>query len=208
MSAPHSVEYACASLQAHGLQSAYLSVTAQNHRAIRFYKTQGWRDLGSREDRPGTHNMKETFLGTSFLRNAHMTMTIDLTPEMETQLREEAAKDGLAPDRFILSTMGELLRQRRAEQNIPRLSKAESELMQEINKGLPADTWRQYHALIARRNAGTLTDEEQQVLVGLVNQVEITHARRLGYLLELANLRGTTLDAIMNALGIVKPTYV
>lgn len=137
-----------------------------------------------------------------------MTMTIDLTPEMETQLREEAAKDGLAPDRFILSTMGELLRQRRAEQNIPRLSKAESELMQEINKGLPADTWRQYHALIARRNAGTLTDEEQQVLVGLVNQVEITHARRLGYLLELANLRGTTLDAIMNALGIVKPTYV
>ena len=54
-------EYACESLQAHGFQSAYLSVTAQNHRAIRFYEKQGWRDLGPREDRPGTHNMEKIF---------------------------------------------------------------------------------------------------------------------------------------------------
>ena len=49
---------------------------------------------------------------------------------------------------------------------------------------------------------------EQQTLVESVDQVEIAHARRLGYLLELANLRGTTLDIVMDALGIVKPTYV
>ena len=54
-------EYACASLRAHGFQSAYLSVAAQNHRAIRFYKKQGWADLGPRPDKPGTHNMKKTF---------------------------------------------------------------------------------------------------------------------------------------------------
>ena len=54
-------KYACSSLQAHGFQSAYLSVAAQNHRAIRFYKKQGWADLGPRSDKPSTHNMKKIF---------------------------------------------------------------------------------------------------------------------------------------------------
>ncbi len=137
-----------------------------------------------------------------------MTMTIDLPPELEMQLQDEAAKEGVAPDRFILRTVEERLRQRRAERDVPHLSKAESELMQRINQGLPEETWRQYHALIAKREAGTLTADEQQVLVGLIDQVELAHARRLGSLLELAHLRGTTLDAVMDALGIVKPTYV
>jgi hypothetical protein len=123
-------------------------------------------------------------------------------------LRNEAAKEGLATDRFVIDTLRERLSQNRAEQNTPRLSKAEAELMQGINEGLPVEIWRQYHALIAERDAGTLTAEGQQILVGLIDQVEIAHARRLGYLLELANLRGTTLDAVMDALGIVKPTYV
>ena len=54
-------EYACESLQTRGFYSAFLSVTAQNHRAIRFYEKQGWKDLGPREDRPGTHNMEKIF---------------------------------------------------------------------------------------------------------------------------------------------------
>ena len=53
-------EYACAYLQAQGFQSAYLSVAAQNRRAIRFYEKQGWTDLGPRQDKPGTHNMKKS----------------------------------------------------------------------------------------------------------------------------------------------------
>lgn len=136
-----------------------------------------------------------------------MTMTIDLTPELETQIQEEAAKAGMAPDRLVLSAVQELLHQRRTEGSIPHLSKAESELMQRINEGVSVETWRHYHALIAKRNAETLTDEEQKVLVGLVDQVEIAHARRLGYLLELADLRGTTLDAEMKALGIPQRSY-
>ncbi len=136
-----------------------------------------------------------------------MTIAIDLPPELETSLRDEAAKEGLAAERFVIDTLRERL-SRSIEQDAPRLSKAEAELMQQINEGLPVETWRQYHALIARREADTLTADEQQVLVGLIDQVETVHARRLGYLLELANLRGTTLDAVMDALGIVKPTYV
>ena len=134
-------------------------------------------------------------------------MTLDLPPELETSLHDEAAKEGLATERFVIDTLRERLAQR-AKHSAPRLSKAESELMQRINEGLLVETWRQYHALIAEREAGTLTADKQQVLVGLIDQVEIAHARRLGCLLELAHLRGTTLDAVMDALGIVKPTYV
>lgn len=135
-------------------------------------------------------------------------MTINLPPELETSLRDEAAKEGLATDRFVIDALRERLSQSRFQQNAPRLSKAEAELMQRINEGLPVETWRRYHALIAEREAGTLTADQQQVLVGLIDQVELAHARRLGYLLELATLRGTTLDAVMDALGIAKPTYV
>ena len=135
-------------------------------------------------------------------------MTINLPPELETSLRDEAVKEGLATDHFVIDTLRERLSKNHSSQNAPRLLRAEAELMQRINEGLPVETWRQYHALIAERDAGTLTAERQQVLVGLIDQVEVAHARRLGYLMELATLRGTTLDAVMDALGIVKPTYV
>ena len=136
-----------------------------------------------------------------------MAITIDMTPEIEAKLRDEAAKEGLDPDRYVLHTLAERWGQTH-ETITPHLRRSESELLQHINEGLPAETWRQYHALIARRDAGTLTADDQKILVGLIDEVEIAHARRMKYLVELANLRETTLDELMDALGIVKPTYV
>jgi ribosomal protein S18 acetylase RimI-like enzyme len=54
-------DYASAYLQGQGFESARLSVTAQNHRAIRFYSKKGWKDLGPRADRPIVHNMEKVF---------------------------------------------------------------------------------------------------------------------------------------------------
>ena len=67
-------------------------------------------------------------------------MTIELSPEMETQLQTVARKRGMAPNRLVLSAVEELLRQNYADESIPRLSKTESELMLKINEGLPART--------------------------------------------------------------------
>ncbi len=136
-----------------------------------------------------------------------MALTIDMAPETERRLRDEAAREGLELEKFVLRTMEERL-DRTGNGHAPHSPRAESELLQHINEGLPAETWRQYHALIAMRDAGTLTADDQELLVGLIDQVEIAHARRMGYLVELANLRGTTLDELMDSLGIVKPTYV
>ncbi len=54
-------DYASAHLQEQGFQSARLSVTLQNHRAIRFYLKKGWKDLGARADWPIAHNMEKVF---------------------------------------------------------------------------------------------------------------------------------------------------
>ena len=136
-----------------------------------------------------------------------MTMTIELTPEMETQLREEAAKEGLAPDRLVLSAVQSLLHQRHTEQSVPHLSKAEAELMQQINQGLPTETWEQYHALRKRCQAEILTPEEHQTLINLSNQVEMDYAQRLGLILELSHIHGISLDAEMKTLGIPRYSY-
>ncbi len=136
-----------------------------------------------------------------------MTLVVDLAPELENQLRDDASQEGMDPSRYARHMLEEQLRRKR-QADAPRLPRTESELLQHINEGLPAETWRQYHALIAVRDAGTLTADDHETLVGLIDKVEIAHARRMGYLVELANLRGTTLDELMDALGIVRPTYV
>ena len=136
-----------------------------------------------------------------------MTMTLDLPLELEKHLQDEAAQEGLAPDRFVLDALEERLYKRRAGQDVPHLSKEESELMQRINEGLSEETWLRYHDLVSQRKAGTLTQEQHQELILLSDQVEMDYAQRLGLVLELARLRGTSLEAQMKTLGIPQYTY-
>ncbi len=136
-----------------------------------------------------------------------MTVTIDLSPELEKHLQDEAARAGLAPDRLVLDALEERLHQKQAGQDVPHLSKADSELMQRINQGLPEETWMRYHHLVSQRKAETLTPEQHQELILLSDQVEMDYAQRLGLVLEFARLRGTTLEAQMKTLGIPQYTY-
>ena len=64
------------------------------------------------------------------------------------------------------------------------------------------------HALIAKRCAETLTSQEQATLIEISDQIEQANARRIQYLIELANLRGTSLETLMQKLGIEAPAYV
>ena len=78
----------------------------------------------------------------------------------------------------------------------------ESDILKEINLGVSTDTWAEYHTLIAKRQAETLTDEEQHQLIGISNLLEVANVRRMKALIELSNLRGQSLDAVMQELGI------
>lgn len=87
------------------------------------------------------------------------------------------------------------------------LSRRETELLQEINRGLSQQDWQRYRELVARRRAETLTPAEQTALIVLMDQIEEANARRIEHLIELARLRGTSLEALMDALGIKAPAY-
>ena len=57
-------------------------------------------------------------------------------------------------------------------QDTPHLSQAESELLCKINQGIPSATQQRLNALIAKRQAHTLTMAEHQELIQLTAQVE------------------------------------
>lgn len=90
----------------------------------------------------------------------------------------------------------------RAKRRAPCLAKEESELMERINEGLPTDVWERYHELDAKREAETLTVEEHRELIDLSDRVEQRQVERLELLSKLAEIRNTTLDALMDELGL------
>jgi predicted HicB family RNase H-like nuclease len=114
------------------------------------------------------------------------TITLEIPPELEQQLREEAARQGLEPTRYILNALSERLRPAASQASLPL---SETELLQQINLGLFAEQWKQYHAWIAKRRAETLTPDEQAALIALSDQIEQANARRMKALIELAKLR-------------------
>ena len=134
-----------------------------------------------------------------------MSVTIDLTPDLETQLRAEAARQGLDPDAFVVKTLRESLGQFAAGGSC--VSQTESELLLEINAGFEEATWRRYKELIAKRRAETLTRDEQQMLIALSDQIERQNARRVECLAELARIRKVSLQELMRQLGVETPAY-
>lgn len=125
------------------------------------------------------------------------------TVQIEAQLSSEellgAVKqlDGNALEAFVDQVL-----MLRAERKAPHLSPQESDLLREINTGLPETTWQRHHLLEKKRMEETLTAQEQSELIQLNDRIEEDNARRLGRLAELAQLRQTTLDSVMKSLGI------
>ena len=65
-----------------------------------------------------------------------------------------------------------------------------------------------YRKLIKKSVDETLTEEEHRELVELIPVVEAKQVERLKYLVELAQLRTTSVDDLMEQLGISPPEYV
>ena len=131
-----------------------------------------------------------------------MAVTLDITPELEAQVRAAAARQGLDADRFILNILQERLH---VTENVPRLTETEADLLQKINQGLPQDVWQRYTELVAKRRAETLASEEHEELISLSDQIEQANATRMEYLVELAQLRRVSLESLMRDLGIPPP---
>ncbi|MBI3797591.1 MAG: hypothetical protein HY268_11585 [Deltaproteobacteria bacterium] len=136
-----------------------------------------------------------------------MALTIEITPELESQVREQAEQRGLGAGEYVVNILREHLRQTHTI-DARCLPEAEARLLQQINEGLSPEMWQRYNELIAKRRAETLTPDEHAALIALSDQIEDLNARRVECLAELARLRQTSLSALMQQLGIKAPPYV
>ena len=87
------------------------------------------------------------------------------------------------------------------------MSVEEGQLLQKINRGIPSALRKRSEELIEKRDAERLSGSEQQELKRLTGEIEQIEAERIGYLKELASLRGMTLRALMEKLGLNGPMY-
>jgi hypothetical protein len=138
-----------------------------------------------------------------------MTITIQLPPDLEKQLLEKASAAGLAAEDFVMDVLAKRLAQQTpAVDRSSHLGQDESQLLAEINRGLPESTWKRYHHLVAKRKDESLSDEEHAELITLSDMVELANACRLKNVVELARLRGVEVKVLMDELGIRDPGYV
>jgi hypothetical protein len=95
-----------------------------------------------------------------------------------------------------------------AQRNAPSLQQQESDLLLKINQGIPLDIQKSYNDLIDKRDAEILTDYEYRELLHLTEIIEKQQAQRIEYLIELAKLKGISLNTLMKNLGIQTQVYV
>ena len=129
--------------------------------------------------------------------------TIQVDAELSTDKLLEAVKQ-LSPSELeqFVSQVIALQAQRKAHS----LSSEETTLLTKINSGLPVDMHKRYRELIGKRREERLTQAEYEELQRLTDQSEMKQAERLEALVELARLRNTSLNELMDTLGIKPPT--
>ena len=138
-----------------------------------------------------------------------MSITLELSPTLEKNLREKAARQGIDLGHFL---QAELERLGANDAPPPRASNQlgaeESELLQKISLNLPPSFWEKYREWIRIKETRMLTAEEMEAFVKMNDQVEEANANRMKYLVELARLRQIPLKALMQELGIKAGNYV
>ncbi len=129
-----------------------------------------------------------------------MSITIQLSPELQHRLQQRADKAGLKIDRFINQLLEEKTTTKAKEKQD--VKKREALLLRKINKGFNIEFWEKYATLVKKRNEASLSQSEYQALLQLSNQIEEANATRIKYLAQLAALRKMDLDDLMKSLGI------
>ncbi len=81
-------------------------------------------------------------------------------------------------------------------------SRREAELLKIVRRRRPAAMYRRYRELARKLEAETLTPDEREEFMPLIEQSEAFAVQRLEALIELAALRNTELPHLMEELGI------
>ena len=90
----------------------------------------------------------------------------------------------------------------RARRKAPVLPPGETQLLLEINQGIPPELLQRYQVLREKRDDEILTEVEHEELLRLSDRIEVLGAKRLEALAKLADLRQVPLVQLMADLGI------
>lgn len=96
----------------------------------------------------------------------------------------------------------------KASDQPPALSKEETELLLKINEGLPEEVQLRYNELLIKQAQESITKAEHRELMELTPRIEAKSVERMKYLLELAKLWNTSVDQVMERLGIKPPPVI
>jgi hypothetical protein len=132
-----------------------------------------------------------------------MTLTIQLSPDLEARLLRQAASAGMDASAFVVTALASHLEQSTSADS--RCGKDEAGLLSAISEGLPEPLWQRYRALVSRRENETLSPNDHAELIALSDQIEEDHARRMEHLAKLALLRGVSLAVLMEQMDIRPP---
>lgn len=126
-----------------------------------------------------------------------MTVVLDLPPQVESRMREAAEAEGVDTSTYVSGAMAALLPFPAAP-----ASMTERELVEETNRGFSEAFWERFRTLVRRRQAETMTREEQQEAIRMTDQTEARAVERLQCLIELAKRRDTSVRQLMTEMGI------
>lgn len=79
---------------------------------------------------------------------------------------------------------------------------SEADLLHKINTIYSAEKRQRYNKLYAKFKAEKISETEREELLELNNEFEMLNAERLGYIGELAMLRGQDLEDVIKDLGV------
>lgn len=119
-----------------------------------------------------------------------MPLVLDLPPDMETQLRDEAFRLGVGAEEWARDTLLRRLRRAPSRRSTAPTS-AERETLSKLNAELPADFWRRYNGL-REKGSEVWSETERQEFVQLNDRMEAWNVRRLQVVRQIADGRGVS----------------
>lgn len=134
-------------------------------------------------------------------------ITLQINPTLEQQLREKAARKGVGLDVYVQALLEKFANNEYAESRQIKSSKEEEDLLKKISLGLSEDFWVEYRGLVEKRKAEVIDDEELTCLIEMTRQIERANAKRMEHLAALARLRNVSLSKIMEQLSITPESY-
>ncbi len=130
-----------------------------------------------------------------------ITKKIRLTPQVDLAIDDiiVGISDLETPDlEQFLQKIGRLVARRKS----PSLPERETVLLQAINQSSNPVLQNRYSFLSKKQNSGHVTDAEHEELLTLIDTLEMQQAQRLENLIELAHLRGISLEVLMQNLNL------